>query len=180
MKLEPIPVQGKLINDIPTDSFSPSIRVNCATLARLFNVSRTSIKRYVDSGKIQLDSNGLACPKQAAQSVLESATPNRAKAKFFKTQIDSTTALQNEIAELTAQLSDTRANLKTTQSELERVTNLYDQNGNDYFALDDAITVFIDALVNDYVLQDAVLEGNRAILQNAFDNFLELETTTNG
>ena len=117
MKLEPIPVQANLINDIPTDSLSPSMRVNCATLARLFNVSRTTIKRYVDAGKIQLDANGLACPKQAAQSVLESATAGRAKAKFFKSQIDSTTALQNETAELKTKLLDVKTKYDATQSE---------------------------------------------------------------
>jgi len=175
MKLEPIPVQAALINDIPTDSFSPSMRVNCATLARLFNVSRTSIKRYVDAGKIQLDANGLACPKQAAQSVLESANAGRTKAKFFKTQVDQTNALQNENDLLKKKLLDVKAKLDATQNELERITNLYDENGNDYFALDDAITVFIDALVNDDDLKMAVFESNRAILQNAFNNFLELE-----
>ncbi len=175
MKLEPIPVQAALINDIPTDSYSPSMRVNCATLARLFNVSRTSIKRYVDAGKIQLDANGLACPKQAAQSVLESATAGRTKAKFFKTQVDQTNVLQNENDLLKKKLLDAKAKLDATQNELERITNLYDENGNDYFALDDAITAFIDALVNDDELQIAVCEGNRAILQNAFDNLLELE-----
>jgi hypothetical protein len=137
----------------------------------LFNVSRTSIKRYVDAGKIQLDANGLACPKQAAQSVLESANAGRTKAKFFKTQVDQTNALQNENDLLKKKLLDVKAKLDATQNELERITNLYDENSNDYFALDDAITAFIDALIANDDLQMAVFEGNRAILQNAFKGF---------
>lgn len=173
------PMQGQLL-DMPADSYAPpNLRVNCATLARMFNVSRTTIKRYVDDGKIKLDDNMLACPKQAAKSVLESATAGRAKAKFFKTQIDSTTALQNEIAELQKQLADMKAKLDATQNELEQITNLYDQNGDDYFVLDDAITAFIDALVNDDDLKTAVFEGNRQFMQNAFDNLLELENESN-
>lgn len=173
------PMQGQLL-DMPADSYAPpNLRVNCATLARMFNVSRTTIKRYVDDGKIKLDDNMLACPKQAAKSVLESATAGRAKAKFFKTQIDSTTALQNEIAELQKQLADMKAKLDATQNELEQITNLYDQNGDDYFALDDAITAFIDALVNDDDLKTAVFEGNRHFIQDAFDNLLELENESN-
>lgn len=169
------PMQGQLL-DMPADSYAPpNLRVNCATLARMFNVSRTTIKRYVDDGKIKLDDNMLACPKQAAKSVLESATAGRAKAKFFKTQIDSTTALQNEIAELQKQLADMKAKLDATQNELEQITNLYDQNGDDYFALDEAISAFIDALVNDDDLRNAVNECSRDKLQTAFNNLLELE-----
>lgn len=169
------PTQGQLL-DMPTDSYAPpNLRVNCATLAKMFNVSRTTIKRYVDAGKIQLDADGLACPKQAAQSVLESATAGRTKAKFFKSQIDSTTALKNEISELKTKLLDVKAKLDATQSELKQLKDWNELNGDDYFALDDAVTAFIDALIADDELQIAVCEGNRSILQNAFDNLLELE-----
>ena len=174
-RLELIPVQAALINDIHTDSLSPSMRVNCATLARLFNVSRTSIKRYVDAGKIQLDANGLACPKQSAAKILESATSNRVKAKFFKTEMDTRSAIETENDLLKKKLHDAQTKLTEAQTELKQLKDWDELSGDDYFALDDAITAFIDALVNDDDLKTAVFEGNRAILQNAFDDLLEFE-----
>ena len=175
---QPIPTQATLLNaEIPADS-TPllTMRVNCSTLAKVLNVSRTSVKRFVDSGLIELDANGLADVKQATNAVLMKST--HVKKHLLKSEIDEAAALRKQITELTTRLLDTNAKLKTTQAELERITNLYDQNGDDYFALDDAITAFIDALVDDEDLKDAVNEGNRAILQNAFDNFLELENAS--
>lgn len=172
---QPIPTQATLLNaEIPADS-TPllTMRVNCATLAKVLNVSRTSVKRFVDSGLIELDANGLVDVKEATSAVLMNS--NHVKKRLLKSEIDEAAALRKQITELTTRLLDTNAKLKTTQAELERITNLYDQNGDDYFALDDAITVFIDALVDDEDLKDAVNEGNRSILQNAFDNLLELE-----
>lgn len=176
-----IPVQTTLINaEIPADSTPPLtvMRVNCATLAKVLNVSRTSVKRFVDSGLIELDANGTVDVKQATSAVLMNST--HVKKRLLKSEIDEAASLRKQIAELATRLVDTQTKLTETQSELERINALYGENSDDYFALSDAITAFIDALVNDDDLQTAAFEGNRAILQNAFDNFLELETTTNG
>lgn len=172
---QPIPIQTTLLNaEMPADSIPLlAIRVNCATLAKVLNVSRTSVKRFVDSGLIELDSDGLADVKQATSAVLTQST--HVKKRLLKSEIDEAAALRKQITELRLNLFDTRAKLDATQTELERITKLYDQNGNDYFALDDAITAFIDALIADDDLQMAACEGNRAILQNAFDNFLAIE-----
>ena len=175
MKLDLIPVQTALINDIQAHTFSPSMRVNCATLGRLFNVSRTSIKRYVDAGKIQLDANGLADPKQAAQSVLESATAGRTKAKFFKTQVNERTAVELENGTLKIQLDGMKANLIEVQAALIEAQAAHDQWCNDYIQLENTIEAFIELLATDNELQKAVKQGNGAILQNAFDDLLELE-----
>lgn len=178
-RLEPIPVQAALINDIPEHSFSPSMRVNCATLARLFNVSRTSISRYVADGKIQLDVNGLACPKAAAQSVLESATAGRTKAKFFKTQVDQTNALQNENDVLKKKLLDVQTKLIELESALTETTATLTEWQDDYIQLESTIENFIEQLITETDLQQAVQQGNGAILQNAFDNLLELKNESN-
>lgn len=162
------PMQGQLL-DMPTDSYAPpNLRVNCATLARMFNVSRTTIKRYVDDGKIQLDDNMLACPKQAAKSVLESATAGRAKAKFFKTQIDQTSALQNEIARLNARVVE-------LESTLAEITELKDNWIDSCIDLEKAVETFIEKLTTDNDLKKAVKQGDHAILQNAFDDLLDNE-----
>ena len=172
----PVPIQTTLLlnAEITADSTPPlTMRVNCATLAKVLNVSRTSVKRFVDSGLIELDANGLADVKQATNAVLMKST--YVKKRLLKSEIDEAAALRKQIAELTTRLVDARAKLEETQTELERVTNLYDENGNDYFALDDAITAFIDALVNDDDLKTAVFEGDRRFIQDAFNNFLEIE-----
>ncbi|MDD2865047.1 MAG: hypothetical protein PHC99_10075 [Methylococcales bacterium] len=175
---QPKPIQTTLLNaEIPTDSIPPSMRVNCATLAKVLNVSRTSVKRFVDSGLIELDAEGLADVKQATSAVLTNST--HVKKRLLKSEIDEANALRKEITELRANLFHTRAKLDATQAELERITNLSDQNSDDYFALDDAITAFIDALVNDENLKTAVFEGNRHFIQDAFDNLLELENESN-
>ncbi|MDD5229288.1 MAG: hypothetical protein PHN45_05460 [Methylococcales bacterium] len=172
---QPIPIQTTLLNaEIPTDSIPPlTMRVNCATLAKVLNVSRTSVKRFVDSGLIELDADRLVDVKQATHAVLTKSM--HVKKRLLKSEIDEAAVLRKQIAELTTKLLDTRAKLKETQTELQKITDLYDQNGDDYFALDDAITAFIDALVNDDDLKTAVFEGNRQFMQNAFDNLLELE-----
>ena len=169
---QPIPIQATLLNaEIPTDSMPPlTMRVNCATLAKVLSVSRTSVKRFVDSGLIELDAEGLADVKQATNAVLLNST--HVKKRLLKSEIDEAAALRKQIAELTTRLVDTHAKLEETQSELEQITSLYHQNGDDYFALDDAITAFIDALVNDDDLKTAVFEGDRHFIQDAFDKFL--------
>lgn len=165
-----IPIQTTLLNaEIPTDSIPPlTMRVNCSTLAKVLNVSRTSVKRFVDSGVIELDVEGLADVKQATHAVLTKST--HVKKRLLKSEIDEAAVLRKQITELRLNLLDTRAKLDATQSELEQITNLYDQNGDDYFVLDDAITAFIDALVNDDDLKMAVFEGDRQIIKDAFDN----------
>ena len=175
----PIPIQTTLLNaEIPVHSIPPlAMRVNCATLAKVLNVSRTSVKRFVDSGLIELDTDGLADVKQATSAVLTQST--HVKKRLLKSEIDEVAALRKQITELRLNLFDARAKLDSTQTELERITNLHDQNGDDYFALDDAITAFIDALIADDALQIAVCEGDRAILQNTFNNLLELENESN-
>lgn len=176
---QPKPIQTTLLNaEIPTDSIPPlPMLVNCATLAKVLNVSRTSVKRFVDSGLIQLNADGLADVKQATSAVLTNST--HVKKRLLKSEIDEVNALRKEITELRANLFHTLAKLDATQAELERITNLSDQNSDDYFALDDAITAFIDALVNDENLKMAVFEGNRHFIQDAFDNLLELENESN-
>jgi len=171
-----IPVQTTLLNaEIPANStpLLTIMRVNCATLAKVLNVSRTSVKRFVDSGLIELDADGLADVQKATNAVLMKSA--HVKKRLLKSEIDEAAALRKQIVELRLNLLDAQAQLKETQAELERITDLYDENGDDYFALSDAITAFIDALVNDENLQMAVQEGNRVILQNAFNKFLELE-----
>lgn len=156
------PMQGQLL-DMPADSYAPpNLRVNCATLARMFNVSRTTIKRYVDDGKIQLDDNMLACPKQAAKSVLESATAGRAKAKFFKTQIDQTSALQNEIARLNARVVE-------LESALTEITTVRDGWICDYWQSKKNVDKFIEQLTTDEDLKTTVNTGNAEFLTDRLD-----------
>lgn len=159
------PLQKKL-PDIENGFASTSpleLRVSCASLGRMFGVSRTTIKRYVDAGKIELDANKLACPKQAAQSMLES--PTRIKSKFFKSQIDSTTALQNEVARLNARVIE-------LEGALSDKTNDLDEWQRDYWHCNSAAAEFIRLLTMDKDFKKAVAEGDSDFLESKLDDLI--------
>jgi hypothetical protein len=148
------------------------MRVNCATLARLFNVSKTSIKRYVDAGKIQLDANGLACPKQAAQSVLESATSNRVKAKFFKTEINTRSAIEAENDLLRKKLHDAQTKLIELESALTETTAALDEWVSDYWKKDSDLDKFLKCLTTDNDLTNAVTNGDNDFIADYLDDLI--------
>ena len=169
------PTQGNLINDDnQANSLSPLL-VNCATLAKMFEVSRATIKRYKDAGRISLDANGLVNPRDAMQSILETANQERIKATFFKSQVDSTNILKTENDALKIKLDGMKTKLIELESALTETTQSLNEWQTDYIQLENTIEIFIEQLTTDELLRNAVNECNRDKLQTAFDNLLELE-----
>lgn len=170
---QPIPIQTTLLNaEIPADSIPPlAMRVNCATLAKVLNVSRTSVKRFVDSGLIELDADGLADVKQATSAVLMKST--HVKKRLLKSEIDEAAALRKQITELRLnlfkaheKLDDVLEKLKESQAALLDMT----EERDDYKVLADDLhnggKKFIDALLatTNSKLLEAIAEDDRRFL----------------
>jgi hypothetical protein len=132
---------------------STPLKTNCAGLAKLLGTSRTSIKRFVDNGLIALDAEGQADIKQASHAILTQS--NRVKKNLLK--FDD--AEKKELLERINSLQSYLVGIQATQAA--------------------KVQAFIDLLVTDSTLKKAVKQGNRAILQNAFNNMKELNVSTN-
>jgi hypothetical protein len=122
MKTNRIPVQKQLIKDNQADTYPPEMRVNCAALARLFNVSRTSIKRFADSGLIELDAEGLADVKQATQAILNKS--NHVKNNLLRSNQD-----KKQIEGLHQQIKWLTSKLLEAQRELDELKAVKQGNG---------------------------------------------------
>lgn len=144
MKTDRLPVQKQLMKNDKSDTYSPNIRVNCAGLAKLLGTSRTSIKRFVDSGLIALDAEGMVNVKQATNAILNKS--NRVKKNLLKFDDAEKTGLRQTISHLQGYL----LGMKATQAA--------------------QVQAFIDLLTTDSTLKKAVKQGNRQAIMQAFNN----------
>lgn len=123
MKTNRLPVQKQLIKDNQADTYPPTMRVNCAGLAKLLGISRTSIKRFADSGLIALDAEGQADIKQATQAILNKS--NHVKNNLLRSEKD-----KKQIEGLHKQIRFLTEKLLEAQRELEELKAVNQGNGS--------------------------------------------------
>lgn len=92
---------------------SMNIRVRPAEFARLIGVSRQSVSRWVQDGKVTLGPDGRLDPKVAAKQVLNNTDPARLRANVLK-------PLVNDVGELRRQIKGQATRLETLEAELEQ------------------------------------------------------------
>lgn len=123
----------------PTDkgplslSFDPAtltqgIRVKPAQFARMCNVSRQTVSRWVKRGLVHLYPDGLLDPAASSRRVIEKTDPARLRARIFK---DALKGLDEWKAEAKALASDLAAAEKKTEyldsicSQSDKASDLY-------------------------------------------------------
>ncbi|WP_231366589.1 hypothetical protein [Thioalkalivibrio sp. ALE31] len=75
------------------------VRVRPAQFARMLNVSRQTVSRWVKEGRVLLDPSGRLDPVKATERVLQHGDPARLRATLLKPVMDDMAGLRSELRE---------------------------------------------------------------------------------
>ncbi|WP_017941538.1 MULTISPECIES: hypothetical protein [unclassified Thioalkalivibrio] len=118
------------------------VRVRPAQFARMLNVSRQTVSRWVKEGRVLLDPSGRLDPVKATERVLQHGDPARLRATLLKPVMDDMAGLRTE---LRAALERAEA----AENRAERAAARADEAAADLNMVEGAADGFIAALAND-------------------------------
>ncbi|WP_231363217.1 MULTISPECIES: hypothetical protein [unclassified Thioalkalivibrio] len=82
------------------------VRVRPADFARMLGVSRQTVSRWVQEGKVLVDPSGRLDPVKATERVLQQSSPGRLRAALLKPVMDDMAGLRTQLQEATARADD--------------------------------------------------------------------------
>jgi hypothetical protein len=92
---------------------SMELRVRPSEFARMLSVSKQTVSRWIQDGKVTLGPDGRLNPKKAAREVLDNTDPDRLRANVLK-------PLMGDTAELRRRVGEQAAKLEVLQLELDQ------------------------------------------------------------
>jgi hypothetical protein len=90
---------------------SMELRVRPSEFARMLNVSKQTVSRWIQDGKVTLGPDGRLNPKKAAREVLDNTDPDRLRANVLK-------PLMGDQAELRRRVGEQAVRLEVLEAEL--------------------------------------------------------------
>lgn len=134
-----------------------ALRVRPAQFARMCGVSKTTVSRWIEAGKIALGPDGLLDPAIASRRVLETTAPARLRARMFRHATESQKALRARVLDL---------ELKVKGIELATRNQCSDAQGRRF-------SLFVDAICARFAeLRDAYESPTDGKLQEALERLL--------
>lgn len=97
-----------------------AMRVRPADFARMCDVSRTAVSKWIKHGKITLGPDGLLDPVVASRQMVERSDPMRLRARVFKAATATWSELRAQVLSLETMVSERDAALVTMQCQLHR------------------------------------------------------------
>lgn len=131
---ENMPTPGTLSLSFDPASLAQGIRVKPAQFARMCQVSRQTVSRWVRLGLVVLFPDGTLDPAKAAKSVLQKTDPARLRARIFKDATKSVDDWRRQAVQSGAALKEERERV----AYLDRTLAL----------LDEEYALFTDGMVN--------------------------------
>ena len=101
----PPPDGGPLSLPFDPASLAQGIRVRPAQFARMCNVTRQTVSRWVKNGLVQLYPDGTLDPAASSRRVIEQTDPARLRARIFRDALKGRDELQAEARSLAGELA---------------------------------------------------------------------------
>lgn len=95
------------------------LRVRPADFARLCGVSKQSVSRWIQLGKLTLGPDGKLDPDAGIQQVIQRSDPARLRARFFKLASEDRSALRKRVERLEAELRRQKAEVLQARNALQ-------------------------------------------------------------
>lgn len=95
-----------------------AMRVRPADFARMVQVSKQTVSRWIKEGKIVLGPDGRLDPSKAVREVLERTDPARLRARLFKSATESREELRSRAESAEAALRAARREIAQIEGEL--------------------------------------------------------------
>ena len=118
------------------------VRVRPAQFARMLNVSRQTVSRWVKEGRVLLDPSGRLDPVKATERVLQHGDPARLRATLLKPVMDDMAGLRTELREALERA-------EAAEDRAERAAARADEAAADLNMVERAADGFIAALAED-------------------------------
>lgn len=109
--------QGENVGSLSTTQAEPeqvnllpppelALRVSQSEFAKIMDVTRACVSKWVRDGKIKPGADGRFCPRHAAKSLLASTDPNKLRARVLKDAAADAQALRDDVARLYAEAEE--------------------------------------------------------------------------
>jgi hypothetical protein len=106
---------------------SMELRVRPSEFARMLNVSKQTVSRWVKDGKVTLGPDGRLNPRVGAKQVLDNTDPDRLRANVLKPLMGDVGELRRRVAEQAAKLEVLEAELHEARASEASFMRLVDE-----------------------------------------------------
>jgi hypothetical protein len=106
---------------------SMELRVRPSEFARMLNVSKQTVSRWVKDGKVTLGPDGRLNPKVGARQVLDNTDPDRLRANVLKPLMGDTAELRRRVGEQAVRLEVLEAELHEARASEALFMRLVDE-----------------------------------------------------
>lgn len=96
-----------------------NLRVRPAQFARMMSVSRQTVSRWIQDGKVSLGPDGKLNPKKAAEQVVNHTDPARLRARTLKPFVEDVGLLRQQLQEMTADRDAWKRTAEELDTELQ-------------------------------------------------------------
>ncbi|WP_024328318.1 hypothetical protein [Thioalkalivibrio sp. ALR17-21] len=148
------------------------LRVRPAQFARMLGVSRQSVSRWIQQGKVLVDPSGRLDPVKATERVMQHADPARLRATLLKPVMDDMAGLRTELQEATARADRAEQRAEAAEVRAERAAARADEAEANVSMVEAAGDRFIDAVVT-RLQQLAALEDPETARAQLEDLYME-------